>query len=305
MNSAQPGMSGQSMELVTVTDAGSELSAQAYEKLEAGNAIYFPRMPIEFSGDDDQFLLAQRQSGARYHKNIAYRPKQDLLTGMAAGGDRDRLRRLMRTFSERSVALLSRLLARYAAGWRLDYASFRPFEEEGRALSLHSRNDLLHFDAFPTRPTNGDRILRFFVNLNPEQPRVWLTGDAFPALAERFAQPAGFRAIARSSQSPAARIKRLLPFAGANRSAYDEMMRRFHNFLKENSEFQQTCPKQRTEFPPQSSWIVFTDMVSHAVLSGQMALEQTFIVSWRSMLRPELGPASVLERIAGMPVTRN
>jgi 3-deoxy-D-manno-oct-2-ulosonic acid (Kdo) hydroxylase len=292
------------MELITVADAGSELSPEAYEKLESGNVIFFPRMPIEFSEDDDRFLQAQRQTDARYHKNIAYRPKTDVLTG-AAGGDSERLRRLMRSFSEQSVRVLARLLARYEKGWRLDYASFRPFEEAGRALSLHSRNDLLHFDAFPSRPTNGDRILRFFVNLNPEKPRVWLTTDAFPALAERFAQAAGLAKLARRALSPAAQIKRLFSLPGSNRSAYDEMMHRFHNFLKENREFQGSCPKQRWEFPPRSSWIVFTDMVSHAVLSGQMALEQTLIISWPSMLKPELAPAAVLERITGMAVTEN
>ena len=62
--------------------------------------------------------------------------------------------------------------------------------------------------------------------------------------------------------------------------------------------------KQRWEFPPQSSWIVFTDMVSHAVLSGQMALEQTFIVLLRLMVRPEQSPANVLERLAGVPLTQ-
>ncbi len=80
-------------------------------------------------------------------------------------------------------------------------------------------------------------------------------------------------------------------------------MRRFHNFLKENREFQQTCPKQRLEFPPGSSWIVFTDVVSHAVLTGRFALEQTFIVSTRAMLEPERAPVSVLEGLTGLPLT--
>lgn len=293
------------MELVTITNTGSELSPEAYEKLESGNVIFFERMPIEFSEEDDRFLLSQRQTHARYHKNIAYRPRQDVLTGVASGGDSERLRGLMRSFSEQSVRLLSRLLARYASTWKLDYASFRPFEEEGRSLSLHSRNDLLHFDAFPTRPTNGDRILRFFVNLNPEKARVWLTTDPFPELAERFAGAAGLRQLAQRRPSPVTKIRQLLQIPGSNRSAYDEMMHRFHNFLKESSEFQQACAKQRWEFPPRSSWMVFTDMVSHAVLSGQMALEQTMIVSRHSMLRPELAPAAVLERITGVTVTRN
>ena len=76
-------------------------------------------------------------------------------------------------------------------------------------------------------------------------------------------------------------------------------MLKFHHFLKGNEEFQRTTPRSRWEFPPQSTWLVFTDMVSHAVLSGQFALEQTFIVSRRSLVDTEKAPVSILERMAG------
>ncbi len=55
-------------------------------------------------------------------------------------------------------------------------------------------------------------------------------------------------------------------------------MMRFHNFLKENASFQADCRKEYLRFPAGSSWMVYTDMVPHAVLSGQYALEQTFLV---------------------------
>ncbi len=287
------------MELVTVRSWDAEIGSDAYGRLEAGNILFYPGVPIEFSEDDRQFLLSQRQTDAPYHKNIAYRPREDSLTGTARGSDAERLRRIMRSFTEQSVRLLTRGLARYAASWRLDYASFRPCEEAGRSLRLHARNDLLHFDAFPTRPTHGDRILRFFVNLNPEKPRVWLTTDPFPELADRFAAAAGLSRRAKRGRSPLARLGRKIGFG---RPPYDAIMHRFHNFLKENAEFQRACSKQQWIFPPQSSWLVLTDMVSHAVLSGQMALEQTFIVARRSMLKPELAPAAVLERLIGLPV---
>jgi hypothetical protein len=293
------------MELVAVKDWSSEIGATAYAELEAGNILFFPEMPIEFSEDDRQFLLAQRRADAPYHKNIAYRPQEDVLTGTARGSGTERLRRIMRSFSEQSARLLSRVLARYAASWRLDYASFRPHEEAGRHLRLHARNDLLHFDAFPTRPTHGDRILRFFVNLHPEKPRVWVTTDSFPELAERYASQAGLARLARREHSPLGRLPRKLGIARTRPAPYDTIMHCFHNFLKENEEFQRNCPKQQWAFPPQSSWLVLTDMVCHAVLSGQMALEQTFIVAWRSMLNPEWAPAAVLQRVTGLPVTDN
>jgi hypothetical protein len=40
-------------------------------------------------------------------------------------------------------------------------------------------------------------------------------------------------------------------------------------------------------------------MVSHAVLSGQYALEQTFIVARASLALPDRAPIAILERLAG------
>jgi hypothetical protein len=80
-------------------------------------------------------------------------------------------------------------------------------------------------------------------------------------------------------------------------------MLRLHHFLKANQEFQDMCSRTRPEFPPQSTWLVFTDVVSHAVLSGQFALEQTFIVSKHALVLPEKSPVRALERIAGRPLS--
>jgi hypothetical protein len=102
---------------------------------------------------------------------------------------------------------------------------------------------------------------------------------------------------------PLSAILRAIDWPGANRSAYDKFMHRFHNFLKESERFQADCPKQRWEFPPNSTWLVFTDMVSHAVLEGQFALEQTFIISRDAMLQPQQAPISILETLAGHPLT--
>jgi len=46
--------------------------------------------------------------------------------------------------------------------------------------------------------------------------------------------------------------------------------------------------------------MVFTDMVSHAVLGGRYALEHTFIVSRGSLALPAKAPIAILERIAGL-----
>ena len=86
---------------------------------------------------------------------------------------------IVRGYSQRSSKFLDELLTPYQGKWKLDYASYRPLEERGRPARLRARNDLPHVDAFPTRPTNGDRILRLFTNINPAQNRVWITSQTF------------------------------------------------------------------------------------------------------------------------------
>jgi hypothetical protein len=73
----------------------------------------------------------------------------------------------------------------------------------------------------------------------------------------------------------------------------------FHDFLKENADYQARAATEEFDFPPGSSWMVFTDMVSHSVLSGQFALEQTLLIERRSMALPDRAPIAVLEKLAG------
>ena len=76
----------------------------------------------------------------------------------------------------------------------------------------------------------------------------------------------------------------------------------FHDYLKFNADYQRNCPKYRFEFPPDSTWMVFTDVVPHAVLSGQYALEQTVIVNRASLLRQEHAPIAILEAVCHSPL---
>ena len=87
------------------------------------------------------------------------------------------------------------------------------------------------------------------------------------------------------------------------RSPYDDFMMRFHNFLKENETFQANSVKHPWQFPAGSSWIVYTDTVPHAVLTGQYALEQTLLVAPEAMVTPENSPLAVLEEMAGARLT--
>jgi hypothetical protein len=274
--------------------------------LEQGRILLFARPPFELPDAERSLLLSQRQTRAGYHKNIAYRPAQDRVTGYArgTGADAGRLRDALRFYSQRATEFAAWLLPRYARTWRLDLASFRPEEEEGRALPARSRNDLIHVDAFPTRPTRGDRILRLFTNINPAEPRVWLSGGTFEEIAPRFAPKALVDRARREGVGD--RLRRVARAAGlkvAVRSPYDRFMLSFHHYLKESAAFQAAADKSRVEFPAGATWMVFTDMVSHAVLKGRYALEQTFLVARDSLVLPDKAPIAILERIARAPMS--
>ena len=287
------------MSMITVSkneyQDGSPRASEFAAELERGQILFFDRLPFELSDDDLRYLLSARQENTRLHKNISYRPGSNVIRGFGAGKDRDRMLEVMTWFSATAAAFVSGFLRPYASGMVLDYASFRPIEEAGRDLPLHKRNELLHVDAFPSRPTHGGRILRFFFNINPTEARIWEVGESFETIARNQAGVAGLAKMSDSIVARALSTLGLIP----DRSAYDRFMLRFHDHLKENAEYQSSSPKHRLDFPPNSAWMVYTDCVPHSVLSGRFALEQTFIIPFTALVAPESSPLRILERLAG------
>jgi len=281
--------------ILDVTNFDLKQASWHCDQLERGKVLFFQHVPFEFPESDRAFLLSQKQTGSRFHKNISYRPAKDQLKGVDDDSpDRERMVTIMRSFSGAVVGFVSQFLAPYATKMKLDFASFRPLEEQGRDLPLHKRNDLLHVDAFPSRPTHGGRILRVFANINPSVGRVWNVGEPFheflPRLMQvkRISPPGG---LGRALTHLASKIGLPVP----DRSPYDEFMLYLHDWLKENSDFQKNSPKQELVFPPGSAWMVYTDGVPHAAMSGQYALEQTFIIPREALVTPQVAPCRVLE----------
>lgn len=272
------------------------------EQLERGQVLMFPSVPFAFPEEDRKFLLARVAAESRFHKNVSYRPTTGVIRGSADSSDRQRLLEVMQRFCREATAFTAKFLAPYAGKLQLDFASFRPLEEQGRNLPLHKRNDLLHVDAFPSRPTRGGRILRVFVNINPAAGRVWNVGAPFHDFVPELLQ-SGSGSLrppqrGRAAQFLAHAASRIgLPVA--DRSHYDEFMLYLHDWLKENSSFQKDSPKREVVFPSGCCWMVFTDGVPHAVMSGQFALEQTFIVPLDALVSPQDSPLRVLESATG------
>lgn len=277
-------------------------------QLEAGGILYFPRTPVPIPAADMEFLLGQQQTASSLHKNIAYKPDRNKLSGVdeksAKAGEFDRMRDVMRRYSASVENFLADFLAPYQRRWRLDYASFRPLEEKGRDLPVRRRNDLLHTDAFPTRPTRGWRILRFFHNIHPDRTRDWVVGEPFARVVNQFAprklaipRPDGAVARAGKQIAQATGLAGLVP--QWKRGPYDEFMMHLHNAMKEDAAFQASCVREEVRFAPGSSWMVYTETVPHAVLGGQYALEQTFLVDPAAMVTRESAPIAILEKMAG------
>jgi hypothetical protein len=275
--------------------------------LEIGDILFFPPGVFSIPPEIVAGLTGAAQDTRAIHKNIAYKPAADRISGLAGGEEATHVREAMRAYSRLALDFMARILPEYACSWKVDYASFRSIEERGRELPLNKRNDLLHIDAFPTRPVFGDLILRCFTNVNPDQSREWMTSDPFEQLASREAGSAGierYAALARSSlhsvRRAAARGLRVAGLPVVDRSPYDAFILHMHAWMKANQEYQRNCPKYRFDLPPGSTWMVFTDVVPHAVLSGRLALEQTVIVSRSSLADPQRAPASILEKITGV-----
>ncbi|MEP6716898.1 MAG: Kdo hydroxylase family protein [Terriglobia bacterium] len=278
--------------------------------LERGDILFFPGGGFEIPAAARTALPGAAQDARSFHKNIAYKPNIDRVSGLKDRKEAEKVRPAMREYSQRALAFMASILPAYSREWTVDYASFRSIEERGRSLPLTKRNDLLHIDAFPTRPVFGNLILRCFTNVSAGQPREWLTGDPFAILAKERALSAGLATFAASAGSSlhagrraAVRTLRKLGLPVVDRSPYDAFMLHFHDWLKANRDYQQNCRKYSFDLPPGSTWLVFTDVVPHAVLGGRLAFEQTVIVARDSLEDRRKAPASILEEIAGRDLT--
>lgn len=276
------------------------------ERLERGEVIAYPVSPFRIpEGSDRDFLLQQRLA-SRAHKNIGFNPMTGRARGFAyrSATQAERLRQILSLFAESVTDWLKTELPAYAANWQRDLVSFRPEQEATRKLRISARNDLMHVDAFPNRPTQGARILRVFVNINRTEPRYWITGDPFGPLLQQYGEHAGLP-TEHADSLPQRLGRTILGWFNRkrrDRTAYDQFMLRFHHFLKREADFQQNGVRQRWEFQPGSAWMCFTDTASHSVLSGRAALEHTYFVAPESLVLPDESPAALLAQACRYPV---
>ncbi len=197
------------------------------------------------------------------------------------------------TLRRSGARLIIALLPAYAPYLTVGNTSFRPVEAEGRVQSKRHDDRLLHVDAFPSRPMQGRRILRVFTNIHPTQPRIWRVGEPFADVAAHF-----LPRIKPPLPGSAALLK-LLKITKGKRTPYDHYMLGLHDRMKLDDAYQRDVKQVVIEFPPGATWIVYSDQVSHAAISGQHAMEQTFTLPAAAQVRPETSPLAVLEGMKG------
>lgn len=266
----------------------------AIERLESGNVLHLPNLAFNLDTNEQSFLSPDYVDPRT--KNIGFDASAHRLWGtqQLADEQHQQLKNMMARFSRYAHQLVQRLLPHYNNHLIMGRTSFRPVQISNRKTSYRKDDKRLHVDAFPSAPNQGKRILRVFSNINPHgENRIWRLGESFEKVAARFL-PGIKKPIPGT-----ARALRLLRITKSYRTLYDHYMLRMHNAMKADEQYQQQVEQQTVCFAPNQTWIVCTDHVSHAAMSGQYLLEQTFYLPVSAMLDEAKSPLRVLERMLG------
>lgn len=266
---------------------------QAVEALENGQVVYCPNLSFDLEENEQRFLspnVADPKS-----KNVRYSIHSDELGGANLPLlERVGLQQLLRRFANKSRDLVEHLFPHYQGKLTQARTSFRPIEAQGRYASYRKDDTRLHVDAFPSTPTAGKRILRVFTNVNPNgMPRHWRVGESFSEVVEKFVPKLPKPNIL------AAKLMQITRITRGKRTPYDHYMHKLHNAMKADLEYQKYASQEDVYFPPGSTWLVFSDQVSHAAMSGQFMLEQTFYLQVKDMADENKSPLRILERKVG------
>lgn len=276
------------LQSINMQDGLSALTA-----LESGQVVHFPSYFFSSQALADQHLLSEEILDGK-HKNISFDNRTQRLGGFQQQPNKpelpNNLKLFMQGYANFARQLVDTLLPEYCDSLQWGRTSYRPAQILGRANSKRKDDTRLHVDAFSSTPVNGLRILRVFCNINPYgEPRVWHLGEPFSKVMQQFApQIPPYRPTI-------AKLLRMVKATKSLRSAYDHYQLQLHDRMKLDENYQKNVTKNVMNFPAQSSWIVFTDHVSHAALSGQYLLEQTFYLPVTAMASPELSPLKYWE----------
>ena len=265
----------------------------ATQSLEEGKVLFLPN--LNFTLNDVENIFLSPDITDPNSKNVSYDINANKLRGASCEeGELPLLQEMMQRYATFSHELAQRLFPHYIKNLKQARTSYRPVEVSGRPSSYRKDDTRLHVDAFPSSPTGGQRIIRVFTNINPhEQSRYWRLGAPFEDVAMKFIPDV------RKPAPGEAKILRSLKITRGLRTRYDHYMTQIHNKMKKDMVYQENVHQEEFYFPPGSTWIVFTDQVSHAAMTGQYLFEQSFYLPVQGMLNPEQSPLKILEKQLG------
>jgi len=271
----------------------SDLKKEAQYALENGKIILLPQLAFKILSHEMAFLSANYAH--KKSKNISFNMKTDALNGAIGSNEElQQIKWMMQRYANTAFQFITHLFPSYQDALVTGRTSFRPIEIQGRISSYRKDDTRLHVDAFPATPNQGQRILRLFTNVNPNgRDRVWRVGEPFIQVAEQF-----LPTVSHFSKLHAMMLKKL-KITKSYRTHYDHIMLQMHDHMKKDLNYQKKAAQTEIRFAPGQSWIVQTDHVSHAALSGQHVFEQTFYLPVSAMANPELSPLAVLEKMMG------
>ena len=269
------------------------LQLQSITALEQGQVVYLPNTSFILS-ETEKFLLSPAIKEGK-SKNISYCSKQKRSKHTALEGEQLAiLNGFMQRYTDYSHNLITQLFPAYLSTLETGRTSYRPVEIKGRPSSYKKDDTRIHVDAFPATPVQGERILRVFCNVNPhQQPRFWNVGEKFSDVADRFLPRI------KPYSSLKSKLLHTLKLTKQRRTAYDHYMLNIHDMMKGDVVYQNAVNKTAIEFPPYSTWLVYTDVVSHAALGGQYLLEQTYYLPPKGMADINKSPLKILESKLG------
>ena len=263
--------------------------------VEAGKVLYFPR--LGFAVQPEEQALLREDTLAPKSRNISLGADGVLKGAAGSAQDQQALAAMVGRFRQQALQLVDDLLPEYKGQLRVAPTSFRPKQVETRAQSVRADDQRMHVDAFPSRPSYGERLLRVFTNLNPHGvPRVWRVGEDFETVARQFLPQAKPYRLWQAKLLNAVHATKSL------RSEYDHLMLQLHDLMKFDEQYQKNGTQVTVPFPPGSVWVCFSDQATHAVMSGQFMMEQTLYLPPGKEVDPQASPLAILTRLMGRPL---
>jgi len=263
------------------------------EDLETGRVIQINGLTLS-QAKEHLFNASMQDPRAR---NISLKENGELRGAVGSEKLKSELSSFINDFRSLSNKLIYAAFPNYINDLKVAPTSYRPQTVQTRVQSIRADDRRLHIDSFPTRPNQGERILRVFLNVNPYGiPRKWRIGEPFEAIAKKFIPNI------KPYSKWQANLLRSLRITKSLRSEYDHLMLGIHDGMKLSEEYQLTSPQINYEFRPGSIWICFSDQTAHAAMSGQFMLEQTYHLPVSALYNPSLSPLAILQKLTNKPL---